>query len=35
LNGHFNRLTLVIVFLLASSLNASAETAAQTARKWD
>ena len=33
-NGHFSRLALAILFFLTLTLNASAETVAQTARKW-
>ena len=34
MNGHFSRLALAILFFLTLTLNASAETVAQTARKW-
>src|SRR5258708_39309579 len=33
-NGHFSRLALAILFSLTLTPNASAETVAQTARKW-
>src|ERR1700687_5344718 len=33
-NGHFSRLALAILFFLTLTLNASAETVAQTAREW-
>jgi hypothetical protein len=34
LNKHFGRLTLAILFSLTLTLEVSAETVAQTARKW-
>ena len=34
MNGHFSRPALAILFFLTLTLNASAETAAQTAREW-
>ena len=34
MNGHFGRLALAILFSLTLTLEASAETVAQTARKW-
>jgi hypothetical protein len=34
LNGHFSRPALAILFFLTLTLNASAETVAQTAREW-
>jgi hypothetical protein len=34
LNGHFGRLALAILFSLTLTLEVSAETVAQTARKW-
>ena len=34
MNGHVSRLALAVLFFLALTLNASAETVAQTARQW-
>jgi hypothetical protein len=34
LNGHVSRLALAVLFTLTLTLNASAETVAQTARQW-
>ncbi len=34
MNKHFGRLTLAILFLLTLTLEVSAETVAQTARRW-
>ena len=34
MNGHVSRLALAILFSLTLTLNASAETVAQTARRW-
>jgi len=34
LNGHVSRLALAVLFSLTLTLNASAETVAQTARQW-